>query len=74
MEKLADVLPMDRAQPVKLDWFTRLDTALRRMPGLGLLMIFVLADYMYGQHYYFGLVLLTVGLARVVLMEFAAKK
>lgn len=74
MEKLADVLPMDRAQPVKQDWFLRLDAALRRMPGLGIFLFMVMMEHWYMRGEFWLMGIWGIGATIVVLSEFLGKK
>lgn len=66
----AEVHSLDPAQPVKFDWFTRADRALRRMPGFGVALTAMYLEYQYSQGRIFLFVLLSAGVAGVLLLEF----
>lgn len=74
MERLADVLHMDKAQPVKLDWLRRLDGALRRMPGLGVFVFLVMMEHWYSRGDFIVMGIWGVFAAITVLSEFLPKK
>lgn len=44
VERPADVLRMDKAAPVKMDGFGRLDMTIRKTPGFGLFICFGLIE------------------------------
>jgi hypothetical protein len=46
VERGADVLKMDPAQPVKQSGWGRLDATLRKTPGLGFFVVLVILDHL----------------------------
>lgn len=47
VDRPADVLLMDKAQPVKMTGFGRLDMTLRKIPGLGVFLAVALSQHWY---------------------------
>lgn len=70
VERPADVLPMTPANAPKLDWFTRADMALRRMPGFGVVLTVMFLEYQYSQGRIFLFALLLFGVVGTLVLEF----
>lgn len=74
MERPADVLPMTPADAPKLDWFTRSDMALRRVPGFGVVLTAMLLQHARENWGTFVFALLAVLTALTILNEFLPKR
>lgn len=72
VERPADVLVMDKANPPRFDWFTRADRALRRMPGLGVVIVWFIGEWLYKSRDFLGLSLLALAIAYALVREFSA--
>jgi hypothetical protein len=70
VERPADVLPMDKMNPPRFDWFTRADMALRRVPGLGFLIAVFMLDTLYTQGRTLLFLVFAVGFGGTLLNEF----
>jgi len=73
VERPADVLPINKAKPLRFDGFTRMDRAIRRMPGLGVVIVWFLAQWLWTSGHVLGLVLLAGGVANALMQEFNQK-
>jgi len=71
VDRPADILQIDPAKPIRFDWFTRADRALRRMPGLGVVIIWFIGEWLYKSGDFWGLTLLSLGAAYVLVREFS---
>ena len=68
VERPADVLPMDKTNPPRFDWFTRADMALRRVPGLGVVLTAFMLEYTY-EHGRVALAVLFLAVAVLALLN-----
>lgn len=73
VERPADVLVMDKANPPRFDWFTRADMALRRVPGLGFLIAVFMLEHEYERGNAFMFLLFATGFSAALLNEFLPK-
>lgn len=67
VERPADVLVMDRTKPVRQDWLLRVDSAMRRIPGLGIFIGIALLENWWTSGQY----LMVAGFAVVALASVA---
>jgi hypothetical protein len=56
VERTADILSMDKGEPVKQSAFMRIDGAIRRLPGLGAIIAIALLGHLYNEGNFIALV------------------
>jgi hypothetical protein len=70
VERPADVLPMDAVQPSALSLFGRIDTTLRKIPGLGVFIAIALVEHWFERADFILLAAFVLFMGAALIREF----